>query len=155
MERLRFTLDIGAPPARVWSVLWDDASYRDWTSVFSEGSHAVSDWHEGSPIRFVGPEGSGMLAVIERKVANERMVFRHVTEIRGGQEQPPAAWAGALESYTLTPRDGGTDLVVEVDTAEEHAASFRDLFPKALARVKALAEATLYPPASEKPRPVG
>jgi hypothetical protein len=123
------------------AVLWDDATYRDWTSVFAEGSHAVSDWQQGSPIRFLGPGGSGgMLAMIDEKVPEARMVFRHVAEIKDGQEQPPGPWAGALEAYTLSTNGPGTTLVVELDTEEEHAASFRDLFPQALARVKGLAE---------------
>ena len=140
MDRLRFTIDIDAPRRRVWAALWDDETYRDWTSVFSAGSHAVSDWHEGSAIRFMDPSGAGMLAVIERKVPDESMVFRHVAEIRDGQEQPAAEWAGALESYTLQANDSGTSLVVEVDTEPGHADAFREMFPRALARVKALAE---------------
>lgn len=141
MERLHFTTDIDAPRSRVWAVLWDDETYREWTSVFAEGSHAVSDWQLGSPIRFLGPGGSGgMLAMIDEKVPDERMVFRHVAEIRDGQEQPPGPWAGALETYTLSANGHGTTLVVELDAEEEHAASFRDVFPQALARVKALAE---------------
>ena len=141
MERLHFTTDIDAPRSRVWAVLWDDRTYRDWTSVFAEGSHAVSDWQQGSPIRFLGPGGSGgMLAIIDEKVPEERMVFRHVTEIKDGQEQPPAAWSGALETYTLTADGRGTRLVAELDAEESHAESFREMFPRALARVKALAE---------------
>ncbi len=140
MIRLNFSIEIAAPRARVWTVLWDDATYRDWTSAFSPGSHAVSDWNEGSTVQFVDPSGSGMVAVIDRKVPDELMVFRHVGEIRDGQEQPSADWAGALETYVLTATPGGTALAVSVDTADEHADAFREMFPKALARVKALAE---------------
>lgn len=141
MDRLHFTTDIDAPPHRVWAMLWDDATYRDWTSVFAVGSHAVSDWRQGSEVRFLGPEGtSGMLAVIDEHVPQERMVFRHVAEIKDGQEQPPGPWAGALETYTLTANGQGTTLLVTLDAEEEHASSFRELFPQALDRVKVLAE---------------
>ena len=140
MIRLHFSTEIDAPPARVWAVLWDDATYRDWTSTFSPGSHAVSDWNEGSRVEFIDPSGSGMVAVIDRKVPDQLMVFRHVGEIRDGREQPSADWAGALESYALTTTPAGTALAVAVDTADEHAESFREMFPKALARVKALAQ---------------
>ena len=142
MERLPFTIDIDAPRRRVWAVLWDDATYREWTGVFAEGSHAVSDWQQGSQIRFLGPNGDGMLAMIDVKVPEERMVFRHVAEVKDGQEQPSPAWAGALETYTLSVNGDGTTLLVELDAEEEHADSFREAFPKALARVKALAEQT-------------
>jgi hypothetical protein len=52
MKQLHFSTDINAPRETVWNVLWNDATYRDWTSVFAEGSYAVSDWNEGSKIQF-------------------------------------------------------------------------------------------------------
>ena len=58
---LHFSIDIAAPRDQVWRVLWDDASFRDWSSVFAEGSYAVSDWNEGSQIQFIDPSSrSGM-----------------------------------------------------------------------------------------------
>jgi hypothetical protein len=42
--------------------MWDDSTYRQWTSAFSEGSHAVSDWKEGSKVLFLSPEGEECLA---------------------------------------------------------------------------------------------
>ena len=141
MKELHFSVRINAPRERVWNVLWDDVTYRDWTSVFAEGSYAVSDWNEGSRIQFLDPgSGSGMSAVIEKKRPNELMSFRHLAEIRDGKEQPPAAWSGALENYTLTDNDGGTTLRVTLDTADEYRQMFEDKFPKALQRVKELAE---------------
>jgi len=52
MKQLHFSIDIDSPRERVWEVLWEDATYRDWTSGFSEGSYAVSDWREGSKTMF-------------------------------------------------------------------------------------------------------
>jgi uncharacterized protein YndB with AHSA1/START domain len=141
LVRLHFSVDIAAPREKVWKVLWDDASYRDWTSAFAEGSSAVSDWNEGSTIRFVDPSGrSGMQAIIEQKRPAEFMSFRHEAEIKDGQVQPPADWSGAHENYTLTSRNGGTTLKVDLDAADEHRKMFEDTFPKALQRVKELAE---------------
>ena len=139
MTRLHFSIDIDAPRERVWSVLWDDQTYRDWTSAFAQGSHVVSDWNEGSRVQFLDPSGSGMVAVIEQKVPNERMTFRHLAEIKDGQEQPPAAWAGAREIYTLEDNGRGTTLGVDLDTVDEYSKMFEEAFPKALERVKALA----------------
>ena len=142
MNRLHFSIDIKAPRERVWNVLWDDATYRDWTSVFSEGSYAVSDWNEGSPVQFLDATGhSGMSAVIEKMRPGEFMSFRHEAEIKDGQIQPSAGWSGAHENYTLTSHNGQTTLAVDLDTADEHRQMFEDRFPKALRRVKTLAEA--------------
>jgi uncharacterized protein YndB with AHSA1/START domain len=142
LQRLQFSIDIDAPRDRVWDVLWDDATYRDWTSAFSEGSYAVSDWGEGSGIQFLDARsGSGMSGVIEKKRAPEFISFRHIAEIKDGQEQPPAGWSGAHENYTLTERASGTLLTVDLDAPAEYREMFDAAFPKALQRVKALAEA--------------
>jgi uncharacterized protein YndB with AHSA1/START domain len=139
---MHFTIDIDAPPDTVWSVLWDDASFRDWSSVFADGSYAVSDWKQGSTVQFIDPSSnSGMQAIIEQMRPGEFMSFRHEAEIKDGKVQPRAAWAGAHENYTLTNRNGRTTLKVDVDAADEHRQMFEDKFPKALQRVKALSEA--------------
>lgn len=110
-------------------MLWDDASFRDWTSVFAEGSHAVSDCNEGSTIQFIDPSsGSGMSAVIEKKRPGEFMFFRHEAEIKDGKVQPPAAWPGAHENYTLTANDGRTTLTVDFDAPDDHRQMFEDKF---------------------------
>ena len=123
-------------------MLWDDASFRDWTSVFADGSYAVSDWNEGSTIQFIDPASrSGMSAVIEKKRPGEFMSFRHEAEIKDGKVQPPAAWSGAHENYILTANDGGTTLTVDLDAPDEYRQMFEDKFPQALQRVKNLSEA--------------
>ena len=140
MTRLHYTVDIDAPRERVWAVLWDDKTYRDWTSAFMEGSHAVSDWKEGSKIQFLDPSGNGMAAIIEKKVPNERMTFRHIAEIKEGKEHPaPSSWANAREEYTLKDNGRGTTLTIDTDAADEHKETFEKAFPKALQRLKELA----------------
>jgi uncharacterized protein YndB with AHSA1/START domain len=143
MNRLHFSIDIAAPRDKVWRVLWDDASFRDWTSVFAQGSYAVSDWNEGSTIQFIDPSSrDGMSAVIEKKRPGEFMSFRHEAEIKNGKVQPPAEWSGAHENYTLTANDGRTTLTVDLDAPDEYREMFEGKFPEALQRVKQLSEAT-------------
>jgi uncharacterized protein YndB with AHSA1/START domain len=140
VTRLHYTVDIDAPRERVWAVLWDDKTYRDWTSAFMEGSHAVSDWKEGSKIQFLDPSGNGMASIIEKKVPNERMTFRHIGEIKAGKEDPaPSSWANAREEYTLRDNGRGTTLTLDTDAADEHKEMFEKAFPKALQRLKELA----------------
>ena len=101
MQKLHFSIDIKAPREKVWKVLWEDATYRDWTSVFAEGSHAKSDWKEGSRIEFLDPGGNGMFAVIDKLVPNEFMSFKHLGQISEGKEQPWGEGADGMENYTL------------------------------------------------------
>jgi len=138
--KLSFSTSIDASKEKVWNALWQDENYRKWTSEFHPGSYAESDWKKGSKIQFLTPEKDGMYSSIHELVTNEKMVFRHIGEIKKGVEQQPAEWEGALESYTLKENNGTTNLDVEVDMAEEYGDYFRNVFPKALQVVKEIAE---------------
>jgi uncharacterized protein YndB with AHSA1/START domain len=142
MNRLQFSIDIAAPRETVWRILWDDATYRDWTSAFADGSYAVSDWNAGSPIQFLGPDGSGMSAVIEKKRPGEFMSFRHVAEIRNGHDNRRQDGRALTRITRLPKKNGGTTLIVDLDAHDEYRKMFEDMFPKALQRVESLAETT-------------
>ncbi len=145
MKKLTFSIQINAPKERVWSILWTDETYRAWTTVFHPGSYAQSDWKEGSKILFLGGDGSdGMVSKIARLIPNEFMSFQHLGEMKNGVEDvdSPAVkvWEGAHENYTLQEKNGGTELGVELDADNSFADYFLDKFPKALEKVKELAE---------------
>lgn len=145
MEKLQFNISIAAPSEKVWDVLWKDETYRAWTSVFGEGSKAVSDWQKGSKVLFLGGDGSaGMVSRIDDLIPNELMSFEHLGEVKDGVEDTTSErvqkWAGAKEIYRLQAVDGNTALAVEIDTADEYKEMFAGLFPKALDKVKELAE---------------
>lgn len=139
MNTTVFTTVINASAAKVWLVLWSDVTYRRWTSVFSESSHAVSDWNEGSKIQFLDGQGRGMHGVIEKKVQPSIMVFRHIGEIKDGQETV-SDWGGAHESYFLTEENGQTTLRAELEMTEEFKSYFEKTFPLALQKVKEISE---------------
>jgi hypothetical protein len=139
MKKLIFSININAPCEKVWNVLWDDQCYKDWTRIFCEGSHAVSDWKEGSKIVFLSDGNNGMFSRIAKKVENEYMSFEHLGEIRNGVEQT-APWENAYENYTLKGENNLTQLLVDLDSTEKFESYFNDTFPKALQRVKELAE---------------
>lgn len=144
-NKISFSTTINAPKEKVWDILWGDETYKAWTSVFSEGSSAISDWNEGSKIQFLDGKGRGMYSVIEKKVPNEFMSFKHIGEVKDGVELPvdekAQAWSGGTENYTLTEKDGATELFVEMDMVEEMKEYFDKTFPKALEEVKKLSEA--------------
>ncbi|HUM45794.1 MAG TPA: SRPBCC domain-containing protein [Chitinophagales bacterium] len=141
MQTLSIPIKINAPKEKVWKVLWDDTTYRQWTGAFHEGSYAVSDWNEGSKILFLGPGGDGgMYSTIAKKIPNEFMSFKHLGEVKDGKEQPTSEWSGAFENYTLKETAGVTELTVEIDVTDDFSNYFKDTFPKALEKVKSLAE---------------
>lgn len=144
MEKQQYKISIDAPQETVWCILWDDKTYREWTTPFSPSSQAITDWEKGSKVLFVDGAGSGMVARIEEKISNEFMSFIHLGEIKDGKEDldSPAVkkWAGAHENYTLRRVGGQTELTIDMDINEEFAKMFSELWPKALAKVKEIAE---------------
>jgi uncharacterized protein YndB with AHSA1/START domain len=139
-----FKIDISANAERVWFALWDDYNYRNWTTVFHEGSYAVSDWKEGSRIHFLIPSGNGMYSIIETNRPNKEMVFRHIGDIVNFEEQAlneeTKRWTGATESYILTENNSVTSLAIRFTSIEEHIHFFNEYIPKALEKIKEAAE---------------
>ena len=145
MQRLRFSTHINADPQTIWNALWDEANYRDWTTVFSEDSTVKTDgWKEGTMVHFHDGKGSGMYSRITRHVPHQAMEFEHLGMLKDGVELPQddetKKWAGSKETYHLSSDGGRSELVVEVDVAEGHQEFFDQAFPKALDRVKMIAE---------------
>ncbi|WP_264552242.1 SRPBCC domain-containing protein [Flavobacterium sp. N2038] len=144
METLEFTIKIKAPAEKVWNVLWDDETYKKWTSVFCEGSHTITDWNEGDKIHFMSPNGEGMYSVIETKTPNEYMAFKHIGEIKDFKELPlneeTKNWTGAMETYRLIPEEEFTSLIAQIDVVEKYLDYYKETFPNGLEKVKELSE---------------
>lgn len=144
MEKLNFSIKIKAPKQKVWSTLLDDKTYRIWTSVFAEGSYAVTDWKEGSKALFTDGKGQGMVSTIAKNIPNEFLSIRHLGMVKDGVEDTESdevkAWAGAMENYTLKENGGITELKVDMDSNAEFKDYFSETWPKALEKVKELSE---------------
>ena len=144
MEKKQFKIEIAAPGEKVWNILWGDTTYPVWTSVFAEGSSVETIWEEGSKVLFLDGKGAGMVSTIAQKIPNKFMSFKHLGTVKNGVEdldsEQTKQWSGALENYTLQTVDGKTDLVVDMDMTEEFKDYFINTWPKALDKVKELAE---------------
>ncbi|MEO6327463.1 MAG: SRPBCC domain-containing protein [Ginsengibacter sp.] len=147
MEEINFDITINAPREKVWDTLWQDASYRKWTSVFSESSYAVTDnWKEGTKVLFLDAKQSGMVSMIEKNEPYTYMSIRHLGEVKDGVEDTTSEkvqqWNGTLENYTLTDTPDGTYLKVMLagNIPGEFKDFFLNTFPKALRELKKLAE---------------
>lgn len=145
MTRLTFSTTIDAPRDRIWQTLWEDATYRQWTSAFDPGSHAISDWKPGSKALFLGADGSGMVSRVAEHRPNEYLAFEHLGVVGGGVEdldsEVARQWRGGRETYALSDADHGVLLKVDVDVADDHRQAFEEAWPKSLTIVKALSEA--------------
>ncbi|NWF90348.1 MAG: SRPBCC domain-containing protein [Ignavibacteriaceae bacterium] len=148
MEKLHFKIEIDAPKEKVWNTMLEDKTYRIWTEAFAPGSHYVGSWEKGSKILFLGPGENGKLGGMVSKIKENRkydfLSIEHLGMVNDGKEDTSSDevknWAGALENYTFKEKNGKTEVVVEMDSNENYSEMFNDMWPKALKKLKELAE---------------
>lgn len=144
LKKLQFSINIAAPAAKVYELMIGEASYRDWTSAFMEGSHYEGSWVQGERIRFLAPSGEGMVAEIAENKPHEFISVRHLGSIANGvedtQSESVRAWAPAYENYRFTATPEGSTLTIEQDTVAEYEDYMNNTWPKALERLKMLCE---------------
>jgi hypothetical protein len=145
MKKLEFSIVIQAPRAKVWETMLADATYREWTSLFCEGSYYEGSWEQGQRIRFLGPGGSGMASVIAENRPHEYLSIKHLGMVSGGVEDTESdkvkSWSGALENYTFLPAGEGTELKIDLDVEADWEQFMLGAWPKALGKLKSLCEA--------------
>ena len=145
MIKQHFEITINASPEKVWNILIGEETYPEWAAAFCEGSTVETDWKKGSRAIFGDGKGSGMVSEIEEVIPNQFLSIKHLGEIKDGVEDTTSdqvkSWSGAHENYTLTAVDGGTNWKVTMDTVEEFEDWMLKVWPKALAKVKEMAEA--------------
>jgi hypothetical protein len=144
MNKLHFTQHINASRERVWEVLWSPGTYPKWTAPFGEGGRMETDFKQGSRVLFLSPEGDGMIGRLDRVHEPAILSITHQGVYQDGKEQPydeaTREWSGAKEQYALLESGAHTDLRVDIDVVDDEVDSFNELFPKALAILKRLAE---------------
>jgi uncharacterized protein YndB with AHSA1/START domain len=149
MQKIRFSITIDAPRKKVWDTMLQDATYRLWTSAFNpKGSWYEGDWNEGSAIRFVGLDENGKLAGMVSRIKTNRpleyLSIEHIGVLHDGKEDTTSAeaqkWTPAFENYAFRDKDGATEVLVDMDIDDEYKKMFEEMWPKALATLKELAE---------------
>jgi uncharacterized protein YndB with AHSA1/START domain len=150
MQKLHFSIHIDAPREKVWDLMLADATYREWTAAFNPGSYYKGSWEQGAEIRFLGPnpekpeEEGGMLARIKENRLHEFLSIEHYGMVQNGVDDTTSeavkSWAPAYENYTFVEKDGGTELLIDMDSEDKYAEMFSEMWPKSLEALKALVE---------------
>jgi len=150
MEKLIFTTIINASKEKVWHTMLDDATYKQWTKPFNEGSRYEGKWETGSEMRFIGVDDSGkemggMHSRIKEARPYEFVSIEHLGLITETGEVDTTSesvkkWTPAFENYTFSDKEGGTEVLVEIDISDEWKDMFNDTWPKALAKLKEIVE---------------
>src|SRR3989344_6119171 len=142
MQKQQFSIKIKAPRERVWNTLWEDKTLRDWANIIDEGMYMVGEMKEGNEVQFISSvSGYGVTSLVEKLVQNEFVSFRQMADTKNsGEREREKEWTGGTESYSLAGKDGVTTLTVDIDVPPGQEETSKVRFPKALERVKILAE---------------
>lgn len=150
-QKLLFTKVIYAPAQTVYDAmlgLTDKKTYEFWTAAFNPTSTYEGSWDKGSKILFVGLDENGkkggMISEIMEHLPARFVSIRHYgflmgdTEITTGEQVEQ--WAGGHENYRFEEKDGMTTVTVEMDVVPDYLDYFNDTYPKALVKLREIAE---------------
>ncbi len=142
MKEMAFSVEVNASRAKVWDALWQDETFRQWASIIDPGTYMVGELKQGSEIQFISSEnGYGVTSLVEKLIEDEFLLLRHQADTQeSGKRKREKEWTGGAESYRLTEKYGVTTLTATFDVPVKMEEYFKDSYPKALKRVKKLAE---------------
>jgi uncharacterized protein YndB with AHSA1/START domain len=141
MKVMQFTVEINATKERVWEILWHNETFQQWASVIDPGTRMVGDLIEGNEVQFISANGYGVTSLVEKVTPGEFLLLRHSADTQeDGKRERAQEWTGGEESYTLVEKGDITILTVAFDVPLEQEEYFTVNYPKALERVKELAE---------------
>ena len=144
-KTLHFETLIDAPKETVWDIMLQSPTYEVWTSEFCEGSHFEGSWDEGAELRFLDPNGNGMISVIKENIPYEFISIKHIGIINDGMadsdSEQARQWAPAYENYRFSDEGGITALHVDMEVTPDFEQMMTDTWPRALEKLKTLCEA--------------
>jgi uncharacterized protein YndB with AHSA1/START domain len=141
MKTIQFLVEIHAAKEKVWDTLWQDETFREWAGIIDAGTYMVGNLKEGNEVQFISGNGYGVTSLVEKLTPGELLLFRHYADTQeSGKREREKEWTGGTESYALAEKDGTTTLTATFDVPPELEEYFKVNYPKALERVKVLAE---------------
>lgn len=145
MANVMHSVIINAPAQKIWDVLWNENTYKEWTQFFSPGSNYQSEWKLGGKTFFLDASGrNGAYAIIEKLDEPNTVIFKHAGYLMDGKivnnTREVIDWLGAEEKYFITQFDGYCKLQGETNTSPEYVQHMKEGFIKGFEKVKELAE---------------
>lgn len=144
MKELTYSTEIFAPKEKVWKILWEDSTFRDWAGIIDEGTYIKGILKEGNDVEFISSvNGYGVTSFVEKFMPNSEALFRHKADTQeDGAKARDNEWTGTSERYALNEKNGRTTLTLTTQVPPEQEKTFEARLPKALVRIKELAERT-------------
>ena len=151
MKKLQYKKDIKASAEKVFNTMLgidNIKTYEQWTAEFNPTSTYEGSWEKGAKMYFVGTDENGkrggMVSEIADIVPFRFVSIRHYGILDGENEitegDEVEQWAGGLENYSFHENNGVTTVTVETDITEEYRDYFDSTWPRALNKLKDLAE---------------
>lgn len=148
MKNIQNSIEINASKEKVWKVLWDDQTFRDWSGIIDEGTYMTGTLQEGNEINFIGNNDGdvryGVTSRVEKLIPGSHILLTRIADILvnkdGSIQKRDNQWTGSSESYDLTERDGKVILSNALDVPDELVGYFENKLPLVLERIKFLAE---------------
>lgn len=141
MKQMHFEIVIHASKEKIWEVLWEDNTLRQWAGIVDPGTYMLGKLEEGKTVQFNSEQGYGVTSFVEKLTPNEYVLLKHKADTEDfGDSGREDQWTGGDESYTLDDTDGVTRLILELDVPEELEEIMNTSYPKALNKVKELSE---------------
>jgi uncharacterized protein YndB with AHSA1/START domain len=148
-DTLSFQTSINASAEKVWDIMLQDKTYRQWTAAFDPTSYYEGTWEKGSSMKFLGSEGNGMIAEIAENELHKFISIKQLGMIKDGIEDTVSdeakKWANGYENYTFIENGDHTTLKVDLEMeaseeTEEVKKMFSEMWPNALLKLKELCE---------------
>lgn len=142
MVELNYTIKINATKQKIWAVLWEDQTFREWANLIDEGTYMKGELKEGGEVEFISSvNGYGVTSFVERLIPEEFVLLKHLEDTQEyGTDQREKEWTGGSESYRLSEGDGLTELTLVMDVPEDLENYFNGVYPSVLNSIKALSE---------------
>ncbi len=147
--KIQFKTTIHANVEKVFQMMFNETTYKEWTAVFNPTSSFKGSWKKGEKMLFLGTDENGnqggMVSRIKEFIPNQFVSIEHIGILKGDKEitsgEEVESRAGILENYTFSKTNGKTLLVVEMDSNEDFKDYFSETWPKALNKLKEICEA--------------
>lgn len=139
---MQFSVEINATREQVWDTLWQDETFRQWAGIIDPGTYMLGTLEQGNEVQFISSvNGYGVTSLVEKLIPGEFLLLRHRADTQeNGKRERENEWTGGEESYSLSEKNGVTTLTVEFDVPPELEQEFKVSYPKALEKVRVLAE---------------
>ncbi|AYO57870.1 ATPase [Chryseobacterium sp. 6424] len=145
MATFNYEIIIKAPRQKIWDLLWNPETYKEWKQFFAPGSQFRSDWEVNGETFFLNAEGSGLYSTIKSLHEPAEVVFSHLGMVREGRVDTATVnqleWSGAEEKYFLREIDSQTtELRAIIHTTRDIENMMNEGFSKGFEYLKTLAE---------------